>query len=59
MNDVTDEVLELIVKYLKNIKSIDFTMCELTPEQKDFIKDKFPNVDICIDEEEDVNVNPE
>jgi hypothetical protein len=44
-----------MVKYLKNIKSIDFTMCELEQEQKDFIKDKFPNVDICIDEEEDVN----
>ncbi|MFA5917362.1 MAG: hypothetical protein WC850_03970 [Candidatus Gracilibacteria bacterium] len=54
-NNVTKESLELMVKYLKNIKSIDFTMCELEQEQKDFIKDKFPNVDICIDEEEDVN----
>ncbi len=55
MNMVTDEILELMVKYLKNIKSIDFTMCDLTQKQKDFIKDKFPNADICIDDEADVN----
>lgn len=54
-NNVTDEILDLMGRYLKNIKSIDFTMCELTQEQKDFLKDKFPDADICIDEEEDVN----
>lgn len=43
MNIVTDEILELMVKYLKNIKSIDFTMCELTQEQKDFIEKALPN----------------
>jgi hypothetical protein len=48
-NTVTDDTIDLMVKYLKNIKSIDFTMCGLTPEEIESIKNKFPTVDI-IDE---------
>jgi aminoglycoside phosphotransferase len=55
MNIVTDEVIELMAKYLKKLKSIDFTMCDLTEKQKENIKKKLPNVELCFEEEEDVN----
>jgi hypothetical protein len=49
MNAVTDNALILMKKYLKNIKSIDFTMCDLTQKQKEYVNKEFPNVDICLD----------
>lgn len=49
MNNVTDEILELIAKYLKKLKSIDFTMSELMPKQIEFVKKEFPNAEICHD----------
>lgn len=54
-NNVTDETINLIAKYLTNIKTIDFTMCGLTEVQKENIKNKLPNVEFCFDEEEDIN----
>ncbi len=54
-NIVTEDTVNFMVKYLKNIKNIDFTMCDLTPEEKESIKSLFPAVDLCFEEEEDVN----